>query len=430
MASEITITQMKMKNKTISLLLTTVLAALTTSCSKDQFDKDLYNELTDYQFMVDNADPEHDWCLTKNDTITISAESAIRSVQVLTSNPYASNLAEIAAESVVFGGSVALTYTVPLTMQTIYVEGFDASGNDLGYVAVDYGTKTLALSTAVLTKPGNIRTTSYQTFTYLYESTFPVPDDFDYNDMVLRISKCHPELGNMFVLDLKVTLQACGADELYAAALQLVGIKYDDIESVEIVGKEPMDADYPMERLFINDKVWTRGRHGEAVINLFECAQWVMGKTTDEFGDIEVIHYNTSRTESEGKTAIAASVTATYRITFKESDVAHGLTFDRIDPFILRTGNNGGVWEVHTYAHKFDSTLKDVNSSAYDNHVSWALVVPKSDFRYPLEGMSICNYNEETDETFGPYMGFSKWMQDHTTNLDWYQTLNYSQLVY
>lgn len=423
-----------MKQNGITLLIIAAVSLLVsvTSCSKELFDKDVYNESVDYKFMIDNVDRDHDWILTKNDTITIttSAVSNIRSVQVLTANPYISNTAEIAAESVIFGGKVALAYTMPVTMETIYIEAYDASGNDLGYYETKYGTKSIELSTAMLSKPGTIRATSYQTMTYLYESTFPLPDDFDYNDMVLRISKYNPELGNSFVVDLKVTLEACGADELYAAALQLADIKYSDIEKVEIVGGQRLDEGYPVERSLINNDVWTRGNHGEAVINLFECAQWAISKQKDDLGDIEVIHYNTTHNVVEGKSAIAAPVTVIYRITFKEAAVAQSLTFDRIDPFILRGGQNGGVWEVHTYAHKFDSTLKALDSSAYDNHISWALVIPKADFRYTRYGISLCGYNEETGETFGPYLGFVKWMQNHNTNRDWYETLNYPSLVY
>ncbi len=401
-----------------------------TSCNKELFDEQLYNEEVDYQFMIDNVDRNHDWILTKNDTITVSAESSIFRVQVLTSNPYVSNTAEIAAEGVVYGGQVVLMYTMPVNAQVIYVAAYNAYGNDLGYVEVAYGSKTLELSTAILSKPGNIRVTSYQTMTYLYESTFPTPDDFDYNDMVLRISKYNPVVGNDLVVDLKVTLQACGADELYAAALQLGDIKYSDIDKVTIVGGARMDEGYPIDRAYINNDILTRGRHGEAVINLFECAQWAMGKQSDELGDIELIHYNTEHIEVEGKSAIVAPVTTIYRITFKEANVAHSLTFDRLDPFILRSGETGGIWEVHTYAHKFDGTLKEVNSSAYDNHISWAIVVPKADFRYTRYGISICGYNENTGETFGPYQGFVKWMQNHYTNRDWYETLDYPQLVY
>ena len=66
-----------------TLLLTTV------SCEKELFDQDIYNEFVDFQFMIDNVDREHMWCLTHSDTITLSTnKEEIYTVQILTANPY------------------------------------------------------------------------------------------------------------------------------------------------------------------------------------------------------------------------------------------------------------------------------------------------------------------------------------------------------
>lgn len=127
-----------------------------------------------------------------------------------------------------------------------------------------------------------------------------MPDDFDYNDMVLRISKKKPEIGNSYVIDLEVTLAACGAGELYAGAIQLDGIRKDDIESVEIVGGKAMDDGYPTTPTFITDNsTLQQGRNGYAVIRLLECAQWAISKQQDNVGDIAVIRYNTEPTDKE-----------------------------------------------------------------------------------------------------------------------------------
>ena len=64
-----------------------VFALSLTSCNKELFDQEQYDELVDNQFMIDNADPKHDWCLTKNDTILVrTTEAIIYKVQVLTKN--------------------------------------------------------------------------------------------------------------------------------------------------------------------------------------------------------------------------------------------------------------------------------------------------------------------------------------------------------
>ena len=413
--------------------------ALTTSCSKEQFDKELYNEEVNYQFMVDNADPDHDWCLTKSDTITISTpESSIYSVQILTANPYTSTEAEIAAEAITYtwdGLQATIAYTLPVGQTTAYIAALDENGSYMGVMPFTFGMKEVEVRRANLQRAGSLTQPTYQTFSYLYESSFPVPDDFDYNDMVLRISKKLTELSNSTSIDLTVTLEACGASELYASAIQLVGIKTNEIEKVEIVSGKAMDDGYPINpREFItNTSTLQSGRNGNAVIRLFESAQWALAKQKDDLGEIGIIRYNTAHEDVKNFSATVSPVTTTYRITFKNREIARNFTIDHVDPFIIhRNEDSGGIFEVHTYAHKFDLCISDIetNLRAYDNHVSWALVIPKRDFRYPSEGMSICNYNKDTDETFGPYMGFAEWMKNRLGNRSWYQTLNYPSMVY
>ena len=404
------------------------------SCNKDLYDKDLYNGLVASQFMIDNADPDHDWRLTKHSSVIVnSQDESIRSIQILTENPYTSTNAEIVAESIIFGFEKELSYTVSVLTNELYAVAYDVYGNDLGYTKFAYDALSLDLSLSSLTKPGTINKPSYQTYTYLYESNFPMPDDFDYNDMVLRISKKKPEIGNSYVIDLTVTLEACGAGELYAGAIQLDGIRTADIESVEIVGGKPMDDGYPTSRpTYITDNsVLQSGRNGYAVIRLFDCAQWAINKQQDNVGDIAVIRYNTTHDTKEEYSATVSPVTTTYRITFKNSDTADGFTLENVDPFLIHEYNSG-FFEVHTYDHKFDLCISPINTNMldYGNNVSWAVVIPKGDFRYPIEGTPLCIYSEDIDEYYGPYEGFAKWIKDCDTNHDWYKTVTDATLVY
>ena len=423
-------TTMKISKTTFILALALLAMA---SCKKDLYDKDLYNGLVASQFMIDNADPDHDWRLTKHSSIFVkSLDENIRSIQILTENPYTSASAEIVAESIVFGTADELSYTVSVLTNELYVVAYDVYGNDLGYVKFAYDALSLDLSLSSLTKPGTINKPSYQTYTYLYESNFPMPDDFDYNDMVLRISKKKPEIGNSYVIDLTVTLEACGAGELYAGAIQLDGIRKDDIESVEIVGGKAMDDGYPTSPTFITDNsTLQQGRNGFAVIRLFECAQWAISKQQDNVGDIAVIRYNTERIDKENYSAKVSPVTTTYRITFKNSDTANSFTLDDVDPFLIHEYNTG-FFEVHTYDHKFDLCISPINTNMrdYDNNVSWSVVIPKGDFRYPIEGAPLCIYKEDFDEYYGPYEGFAKWIKDCDTNHDWYLKLTDPELAY
>ena len=425
-----------MQNKMKQSIGLAALALLTmTSCNKELFDKNTYDKVVDYQFNVDFVDANHDWRLTKSDTINFETpEYGVYRLQILTANPYVTTGAEVAAEAVCYGYKATMAYTIPITQNRLYVAALNNSGEYLGVASFTYGTKEMTLHKDDLTNGTTLNAPVKQTFTYCYVSTFPTPSDFDYNDMVLRITRSVPDPANASVVDLTVKLDAVGASEIYGAAIQLAGVKYDDISKVEIVSGEAMDKDYPLSRIFItNANTVFRGRSGEAVINLFECAQWAMSKKKNTQGDISVIRYNTSHEERENYSAIVDPVTTTYRITFKSSSVANLLTFDGIDPFIVHQNTNGGIWEVHTYAHKFDETIWSCFNgyqSAYDNHISWSLVIPYADFRYAIEGSPLSSFDSNISSTFGPYEGFADWMKNHLTSRDWYLHLTRPQLVY
>lgn len=428
-----------MRKKGISIFTITALALMVfTSCEKEQFNQGLYNELVDYQFLIDNVDREHQWCLTHSDTVTITNSSEeIYSVQILTKNPYVSSDAEIAAEGICFlnadktGYSTTLSYTVPLVQNQVYVAAKKMDGSYIGVTPMTFGVGTIDLDKKDLSSSGTLTVPTPQTFTYVYEDGFPLPGDFDFNDMVLRISKSGTEYS--YQTDLTVTLEAVGATNTYAAAILLAGISYDDVDNVEIIEGKAMDDGYSMMRSMINsDKVLLRSRSGEAVIRLFESGHYVMNNELNSVGSIQTLCYNTDPTDVEGKSATVPSVTRTYRISFKKLATNRNLSFEQIDPFITHE-YNGGLWEIHTYPYKFRETLRvifDGKSAFYDNHISWAIIVPKANFRYPVEGMSLGTYNSTTGETFGPYTSFANWMKDHNTNNDWYEHITYQQLLY
>ncbi len=416
-----------------------VFALSLTSCNKELFDQEQYDELVDNQFMIDNADPNHDWCLTKNKTLTVKTpDAAIYRVQMLTADPYDVPGAEIAADAVCYGDEAIISFTVPITTNMLYLAALAEDGSYLGVVPYPYGfEQEIELTRQSLTKTGAVTYPPVpQTFTYLYESTFPIPDDFDYNDLVLRISKSYTTLSTQ--VDLKVAVVAAGTANPFAAAIYLGGVNYDDVMSVEILDGDPMDEGYSFQRSLITQSgTLIKGRNGEAVIRLFEHVHWVFNKQLTDMGAIEGIKYNTSHVVKEHVSAEIDPVVRTFRITCKTREVARSITFDRIDPFLVCNTKydqvmDAGIWEIHTYQYKFTGILRDcfTDKNAYDNHVSWALVIPKGDFRYPLEGVSMCTYQKEIDATFGPYEGFANWLKNHLTNHDWYLHVTREQLLY
>ncbi len=401
------------------------------SCEKEQFDKELYNEYVDYEFMVDYMDPTHEWNLMKSDTLTVITPNNVQSIQILTENNYTSTEAEIAAEGICYGSETTLAYTIPIVQNTVYLAAISTNGNYIGVVPFNYGTKELDLTTTSLQSYGSPNQPTNQTFTYLFEEDFPLPGDFDYNDVVLRISKGYKNAS--YQVELHVKLEAAGASKKIAGAIHLGGIKYDDVKQVDITFGGQMDKDYPLARNYIgSENTLIKGRNGEAVINLFEDVHWALLRNSDTNGNITRLKLNTSHTDVENQSALVYPLTATYCITFYSREVARSLTFDRIDPFILEE-YNGGVWEVHTYKYKFNDVLKNIfrgNQDAYDNHVSWCVVVPEKDFRYPIEGMSLGTYSKQSGEVFGPYHSFAYWMQNQKNYNDWYKIISSPQLLY
>jgi LruC domain-containing protein len=426
-----------MRRNVISFsILAALLLLSATSCKKELFDKNEYNDLVDRMFRVDGIDENHDWLLTKDDTITVSTpDSHIYSIQLLTGNPRTATRVEIIAEGVCYGNQATLAYTVPAVSSLIYIAALDKDGNYLAYKSVAYGTKEIELTVDTMNPfGGGFKKPDYQTFTYLYTADFPVPSDnsFDYNDMVLRISKKNHDLSNSLSIDLTVTLAAAGTKEPYAAAIQLVGIDYDDISSVTIVEGELMDKGYPFSRQILNtESPLVRGRNGQAVINLFENVHWTYSKEKDAVGSVLCRYFNVMKTTTEYESVNGDPLTVTYRINFKSRDKARLMTFDRIDPFMIHQ-YNASNYEIHTYPYKFDEVLVHYisNRDAFDNHISWAVVVPKGDFLYPIEGATLCSFNKTIGETFGPYEGFAGWLRSHTSNLNWYLTVTRPQLVF
>lgn len=409
------------------------------ACEKEKFDANAYNEIVDYQFLIDNVDRNHEWCLTHGDTITITnSGESIYAVQVLTNNPYTATNAEIAAEGVCFlngnmdgGHSTTLAYTLPIVQDRAYIAALKQDGTYIGVTPFTFGTDTVNLDYVILESGKSVHTPQPQTFTYLYEEGFPLPGDFDFNDLVLRVSKSITELS--YQVDLKVTVEAVGGNYSFAGAILLAGISYDDVDKVEILEGENMDKGYPLRHTMIdNDKTLLRSRSGEPVIRLFESGHYVLNNQLNEVGSVQTLFYNTETTPVEERSAIVPSVSRTYRISFKNRNIARSLSFDQIDPFITHE-YNGGLWEIHTYKYKFQETLRSIyngKSDFYDNHISWSIVVPKADFRYAVESMSLGTFNSHTGVTFGPYTSFAEWMTDHTQNNDWYEHITYPQLLY
>ena len=417
--------------KTLTAFVIVIILLIGNSCNKTILDADQMGEFVQDEYPIDTVDSRHDWNLIKQQIVNVMARvpgDNIVKVQVLSGNPYQTANTEILAERLVQGGPyMTLHIEMPMTQTELWVAAINDSGKY--YVLPYLGSGEVRFDGGGLISSGTLQRPTPQAFTYLFEENFPLPGDFDFNDVVLRISKETPSAN---IMKLHVTLAAVGADKMIGAAIRLQGINYDDVEDITIDEGKRFDEDYPVNRYYIdNYAIYSRSRDGMAVINLFDDAHWVLNPKEKD-GRIVRMHYNTTKYEKEDECAQVPTQTRTYTIVAKDGkDLSH-IALSSIDPFIIENYNSINM-EVHTYKYKFTQVLWQFhNGNTTDkDRVPWALLLPTSTFQYPVEGIPIGRYRN--GEIFGAYSrynhSFGQWGRNKDASQDWwlYPT---SSLVY
>lgn len=426
-----------MKNKGIVFSLSAVLAAAVTAMScheKDLFDKDTYRYYVHLSYPVDTLAADHPWTLLRRISIPVIADAAdnsISEVRIYNAHPFTEANAETVAQATVAPGETAkLTFDVAQTQEVMYAMLVGRSGKC-------YITPFTASQGTVNFSGGKTKTYDMvpeprmQTFTYLYESSFPAADDFDYNDLVLRLSRSNPQPN---ILQLRVTLAAAGCSKKVAGAIRLPGIRYEDVERVEIEEGYPFIESYPQLKNILNtDEPVCRSRSGEAVVCLFEDAHYALSATVNELGVLTYMPYNTNP-YPDGKTSQKVPLkTRTYNIYTKIGVSTDSLLLGNLDPFIIE--RSGEVYfEVHTYKHKFSEVLWEYlgdDKRSYDDYLSWALTIPSATFRYPVEEVPLGTHRD--GELYGAYgtkgHSFGEWVRNSQVAYDWWQHPN-TALIY
>ena len=410
---------MDRKKAFLPLVATAILLA-GSSCNRTILDAELMTEITQVEYPVDTIDGSHDWNLVKRQIVNVVARvpgDNIVKVQVLSGNPYQTANTEILAEKLVQGGPYMTLYTeMPTTQTELWVAAISSSGK---YYVLPYpGRGEVRFDGSGISSSGTLQRPIPQTFTYLFEETFPLTGDFDFNDVVLRISK-EPISTN--TLKLHVTLAAVGASKTVAAAIRLPDIDFDDVEDITIDGGRRFDEDYPSKRYFIDNKaIYTRGIDGTAVINLFDDAHWVLNPEVKN-GRIMRLYYNTMG-EKENVAATVPTQTRTYTIVVKDGTDISQVALSTIDPFIIENNNSTNM-EVHTYKYKLTQALwRYYYGAALVNRMTWALLLPSGTFQYPVEGMVIGSHRD--GEEVGAYSryghSFGQWGRNKNTAQDWW----------
>ncbi len=418
--------------------------AVLAACVRPNDDNDEeYESQVSGTYPVENVDKSHTWNLSSTYTITVRVSGSqlpegVNRVQVLTADPTVSAAAEVASEAYVSAGDeVTLSYSVPFydVQPDIFVAAVTAD-DDYVIVGAPVGTSVVAFSGLVskVSAPTNVKR---QAFTYLFEDSFPDADDFDYNDIVMRIA--FEPAANSNQLRMHVVLSGVGTKKQMAGMVNLTGVQYSEVASVMIEDGGAMDANYPLQRYMVSSSnTLIAGRGGQAVIRLFEDAHWAMLRKTNSLGGIQRAFINTTHTyqteEDDDPSSFVQmdSISRTYLITFSTASARNRLSLATIDPFIMEF-NSSICWETHTFQYKYLSTgqltqvLTDINISNFPtDHYTWALCIPQSDFRYPVEGMTLGSYDNTNN--IGAYFGaynssghrFADWAMNRNNATDWY----------
>lgn len=414
----------------IALAVILVMMIAGSGCKRDMYDEDITKKLMDSVSPVDSIDANHTWMLTQTKTLMVTTPDtgAIKMVRILTANPRETGNAEVVGEAYASAGkTVTMSVTFSNRLKTLYAAVVDSADyytltsfepDESSSVDFDYPIFAHEVLPYV-PEP--------QQYTYCYERQYDLhlEYDFDYNDIVMRISQ---ERTGEKEMSYHVQLAAVGLDIQMAAAINLVGFKYDDVESVKTVDSLSFNTtngkDVPDQILTVaKDKSFLlKGRTNEAVLNLFVDAHWATGDLLEEnFGMMERKYYNVSKT-SGGNFQLMVPRTITYVVTFKSADALNMASIDRLDPFIYY-GFNGVNFETHLFQYRNNQTLNSYPPSKIKT-LPWALCIPFKTFRWPLEGINMGFIMEES-HTFGAYPNmphsFGEWSMDRTRATDWYE---------
>ena len=417
-----------MKDKRWKIIFALCGMIMVLGCSPYQFDQERYEELVKDDSPTPNVDEDHDWMMTTTKTLVVdpSGVTDVNLIRIFTDNPAVTESAEIVGGAYPSGDSkIVMNISYPIRLETLYAAAIDSEGY---YTIASF--KPASSSSVDFTNPiVKHEKMSYhyvpQTFAYLFEEEYPKPGDYDYNDIVLRISM---ELSGKREVRFNVQLAAVGGEKQMGAAIRLVGYKYEEIESVKTVDNASFNigaaGEIPeMSSSIIKEKdLLLKSMYGEAVLNLFADAHWATGdKVVGDNGMIVRKRYNVSYEKSDEYGTFTPRE-ITYIVTFKDELDVSSLTMDALDTFIIES-YNGNLYEVHMHQYATAQVLYTQSPSDAHN-LPWAFCVPYDKFYWPKHGVPIGYQTKSKRYTYGayPYLGrsFGEWAADHTKCLDWY----------
>ena len=407
--------------------------AMNISCKNhDLYNLEITQVINDSIMPIDSVDKFHNWLLFRTATVAVKANDNVGAqwVKILTADPRQATNAEVATQAPITDGGIAyLSFCYPSLTDTLYAALVSSEGLYTVASFIPGSERQVDFSNPRYRQQVLSYNPQPQEFVFCYEEEMPdiTQPDFDYNDIVLHLSY---ERTGMHEMRFHVQLAAVGTDKQVAAAIHLKNIKKDDIESITTVGDASFNQnnqgkEVPNQILSVQKDrtLLLEARNSkDAVINMFCDGHWATGDIlTEDYGRMQRKRYNVTKSSSTDA-QIMVPREVTYVVTFKDNVGVEYITFDVIDPFIMKQFL-GAVFEVHPYAYRSECVLSEYPLDDRINRVPWSLTIPYGKFRHPLEGVNIGFKKKET-LGFGAYgytnHSFGEWSMDHTLALDWY----------
>ena len=399
---------------------------LFSSCVRNQFDLERYEDIIQELSPVEDVDENHDWQLstTRRLMVDVSGLEDVERIQVLADNPVVDNLATIVGEAYVEDRtSVFMLISYPNLQKTFYAAAIDSEGR---YTIVPFdpnASNSVSFENPVASNVKVSGNFQMQSFSYLFEEEYPEAGDYDYNDVVVHLSMRRTAPREVRI---NVELAAVGATSQLSFAIRLFGYKASDIEKAVAEDNASFDVvsgvEFPdqMRTVVTQKELLLTGLNQEAVLNIFADAHWATGdKLNTDYGLMTRKLYNvTHKNDDTNGSFVPREIT--YVLTFKDGVDLNLLSLSQLDPFIIK-GYNSANWEVHTYAYHNAQVLFSYPGQTITS-LPWALSVPNGTFRWPLHAVKLGGRKQGA--SFGAYPtfdhSFGEWAEDKDDATDWY----------
>ncbi len=416
-----------------------VLTLCIASCTKEYFDEDAYNNIVKEAFPVTNVDPNHDWQTIETSDLSVNVNQtpgATYTIRAYEQDPETNAAVTVMAEGRAEDGKTFLTSLIHPTVDSVfYVARIDSAGyREVKAARAVNGTVSANFTTSDTDKHKESNDISYFSWRYVFEDAFPQPGDYDFNDMVMTVTR-QTDSRDPTKLYLTVSLDALGSMMPMAAAIHISGLNPALVESITSFQKFLFYKYSGVDKVN-GDVDYTTAFNGDVVIPLFNDAHYALSRGDLVHGSPSYYYYNTVKDASSPYYAyskIANPARVIYTIKCKSAEAVNNITSNTIDAFII-TQYNGSYWETHAAPYKkYEVLYRYLNSNyqtAYTDNFPWALKVP-GNFKYPTEGTPISK--NRNGVSTGAYSAsghsFGEWAANENTAQDWYSHPN-STYVY